>query len=205
MKARFMLAGVSLVALLGATDARAQTATDTYEWTRRFTANAFAGVATAPGDTGAAAGAGVGWGVARRWIVEGSGTWFDRPGGAEAFAATLTAQVMLSERRPVLPYLEAGFGMYAATFDTSRVSPPAFYARRFGDGNGGPAESRQSFRDPSIVVGGGMHVLVGRNFGLRPEVKATIVLDGGHTYVVTAVAMRLAYHIEPRAITPDRR
>jgi hypothetical protein len=175
-----------------------------YDWTRRVTMNGFGGVASGASDPSAVFGAGVGWGIAPRWTLEGSGAWFAREAGAESFGASLTAQVSLGRRLPALPYLKAGIGMYLTSFDLSRTTPPEFYRRRIGPG--GPATGpRHEFRDPSIVLGGGVNVLVGRRIGIRPEVETTVVVRGGHAHAVTAGLLRIAYHFETHQITPARR
>jgi hypothetical protein len=94
--------------------------------------------------------------------------------------------------------------MYAASYDTARVTPPFFYRRRL-EGAGGPAGQRHDFRDPSLVFGGGVHVRIGRHWALRPEAEVTIVLDGGHAYGVTAGVLRIAYRFGRRQITPAGR
>jgi len=186
-----------------AASAQAQTARPAdYEWTRRLTANGFAGVASAPPDAVFTGGAAVGWGIARRWLVEGSASWFDLPPGASSFAANLTAIVSLSTERPALPFVRFGVGMYAASYDPRRIDPPDFYARRMQ--NAVPKDLEQSFLDPSIVAGGGVHVLISRNWALRPEAEVTVVLDGGHAYTVVSGVIRLAYAFEQRPITPAR-
>ncbi len=193
---------LSLAAM--AATAHAQTTVPAqYEWTRRLTINGFAGAASVPPDTVFAGGGAVGWGIARRWLLEGSASWFDLPAGANAYGANLTALVSLSNRRPALPFLRFGVGMYAASYDTSRIDPPEFYARRFDDA-AGPTGQARTFRDPSIVLGGGVHLLVARNWALRPEAEVTMVLDGGHTYTVVSGMVRLAYSFEQRRITPAR-
>jgi hypothetical protein len=205
MSTRLVVLGLFAVAAISAAvPAAAQTTTPAqYEWTRRLTANGFVGAASIPPDAGFVGGAGVGWGIARRWVLEGSGAWFNLPPGANAYGANLTALFGLTDRRPALPFLRFGVGMYAASYDTSRIDPPEFYARRFTDA-AGPTGEAKSFRDPSIVLGGGAHLLVARNWGLRPEVEITIAFDGGHTYTVVSGVIRVAYHFERRQITPAR-
>jgi len=176
-----------------------------YDWTRRLAMNGFGGVASAPGDASATFGAGVAWGIAPRWTIEGSGNWFVPTDGVEAFAASLTAQVSLARRMPALPYLKAGVGMYAASFDLARTTPPEFYRRRIGQGGGPSLSGRHDFRDPTIVLGGGVNMLVGRRIGIRPEVETIIVLRDGRSHVVTSGLLRVAYHFEIHQITPARR
>jgi hypothetical protein len=195
----FLLAVVGL-----AVDVQAQGTTPVeYEWTRRLTANGFAGVASVPSDGARFTGGGaVGWGIARRWLIEGSAAWFDLPPGANAYGANLTAVVSLSMQRPALPFVRFGVGMYAASYDATKTEPPDFYARRMT--NVGPTSERKSFRDPSVILGGGVHVLVARNWALRPEVEVTVALDGGHAYTVVSGLLRVAYSFERRPITPAR-
>jgi hypothetical protein len=180
------------------------TPTIEYDWTRRLSINAFAGAALDGSDAGVSTGAAVGWGVARRWVIEASASWIDRAPGSEAYAASISAQVHVGVRRPALPFLKAGVGMYSATFDTARYEAPEFYRRRIGE-TGGLTGTRRTFRDPSIVVGGGVNVLVARHVGLRPAVETAIVIRDGHRYTVTTAAFHVAYHFEQHEITPWRR
>jgi len=202
MRTRFALIGLVLAAVVVATAAEAQTTTSAdYEWTRRLTANGFAGAASVPPDGRFTGGGAVGWGLARRWVIEGSAGWFDLPPGANAYGANLTALLSLGTRRPALPFVRFGVGMYAASYDATRIDPPDFYARRM---NAGPTGQRKSFRDPSIVLGGGVHVLLARNWALRPEAEVTVALDSGHAYTVVSGVVRIGYAFERRLITPDR-
>jgi hypothetical protein len=173
-----------------------------HEWTRRLTINGFFGAASTGSDTGVAGGAGVGWGVAGRVVIEGSAMWIDLPPGASAFAPSLTAFVALTDRRPVTPFLRAGLGMYAASYGASRVDTPDFYRRRL---RADPTAGRQRFRDPSFVAGGGVLVTAAPHWAVRPEVEVTVVLDGGHAHTVVAGLIRVAYLYERRQITPAGR
>jgi len=200
---RYAILGAALGSLFLTAQAQGQTAQSAeYEWTRRLTINGFAGAASAPPDAVFTGGAAVGWGIARRWLIEGSASWFDLPPGASSFAANLTALVTLSTERPALPFVRFGAGLYAASYGPPHGKPPDFYDRRISDGV--PRDFRRTYRDPSIVAGGGVHLLIARNWALRPEAEVTVVLDGGHAYTVVSGVIRLAYAFERRPITPAR-
>jgi hypothetical protein len=62
--------------------------------------------------------------------------------------------------------------------------------------------STVTFTDPSLVGGGGVNVYVSRHWTIRPEIVATAVLRNSRSFVVTAGAVRLAYHVEEHPVTP---
>jgi hypothetical protein len=202
MTNRLVRVALAWLMLTAATPALAQTTPADRDWTRRLTINGFIGAASTDSDTRLAGGAGVGWGIARRVVIEGSAMWIDLPPGARVFAPSVTALVALTDRRPVAPFLRAGVGMVAASYDASRIDPPEFYRRRF---HADPPGGRQSFRDPSLVFGGGVHLMAARHWTVRPEAEVTIALDGGHAHTVVAGVIRVAYLFERRQITPAGR
>jgi hypothetical protein len=195
---------VSLAALLvfvTSTTAAAQTTPAGNTWNRGTTVDAFAGVATASSRGGALAGGAAGWEITPRFGLEGRVAWFDRPGPAEAFAASLTAHANLLTARPVVAFVKGGAGLYRASFEAEDRNMPDFYRRRLVPGFG----IRRSFTDPSIVVGGGLNVFLSRHWAIAPEIEATVVRRQSRSYFVTAVTMGVAYHFEDHLITPGQR
>lgn len=180
--------------------ALAQPVPQLQEWTHGTTVNVFAGVALDAGESGPVGGGAVGWEIAPAIAIEGSAAWLDRGGGAHAFAAGLKLQAGLMRPRPVVPFVEAGVGLYRASFDPLRGTVPGFYRRRFEEAR----RAMITFTDPSIVLGGGVNVFLTRHLAIRPGVETMIVIRHGRTYVVTAVAVHAAYHFESHPVTPGR-
>ena len=105
--------------------------------------------------------------------------------------------------RPAVPFVKGGVGLYRASFDSSVADIPDFYRRRLGPGE--PAVGRShAFRDPSVVVGGGLNLFATRHIALRPEIEAMVVRRQSRSHVVTAVMMHVAYHFEDHPVTPAR-
>jgi hypothetical protein len=146
-------------------------------------------------------GLGVGWEISPVVGIEGTGSWLDRGRGAEAFAAALTLQGTFANPTPVKPFLEAGVGLYRATFDTTRAGPPDFYARRLA-AHGPGFTSTDAFTDPSFVLGGGANLFLGRHIAIRPDVNVQIVRRDRRSHTVTAGRVHLVYHFEDHPVTP---
>lgn len=174
--------------------ASAQTAPPGNPWSHGTTLNVFAGVNSASSQAGSLAGGAVGWEV-RRWLaVEGIGSWLDRGAGADAFAADLKAIVSPVSAHGFVPFIQAGIGMYRASFQLSRAELPDFYRSRVGATASG--FDSITFTDPSVIVGGGVNLFVTQHVAIRPDIQAKVVVRDSHHYVVTAVAVHLAYHFE---------
>jgi hypothetical protein len=201
VKRPVIIAAAALLVLCAFDIASAQIAPPPNPWTHGTTLNVFAGAASASSETGPLAGGALGWQITPWVSVEGSGTWFNRRTGADAFAADLKALVNIIAARPVAPFVEGGIGMYRASFDSSRGLLPDFYrARTTGDmGNIGGI----TFTDPSFVVGGGVNMFVARHVAIRPDIEATIVRRNSQSYVVTSLSVHLAYHFEDFPMTPS--
>jgi hypothetical protein len=168
-------------------------------WSHGTTLNVFAGAAAARGDRAATAGGAFGWEVKPWLALEGSGAWNDWGQDAHAFAPSMTAHVSLLTRRPFVPFLAGGFGLYHASFDVDRAMP-RFYGRRMM-AMAGPGRT-VTFTDPSVVGGGGINVFLTRHWAIRPEVLATVIVRDAHSFVMTTGAVRLAYHFEDHPVTP---
>jgi hypothetical protein len=179
-----------------------------HEWSRGTTLHGFAGVATEPANTGAALGGALGWEVTPRIGIEGSASWMDFGADYNAFGAGLKMRVRLFGRHTVDPFLQGGIGLYRAAFDAEHDSGDgqpisAFYRRRM-DAEGDAAFGHV-FTDPSFIFGGGVNLFVSRHFAVRPDIEAMVIVDGGHSQMVTTAAIHAVYHFEDHPVTPRRR
>jgi len=171
-------------------------------WSHGTTINLFTGVATASSNPGMTAGGAAGWEVTRLFGIEGLAEWLDRPQGEEGFAVSLTGQMNLTGARPIVPFVKGGVGFYRAIFDSTATEIPDFYRDRLG--TAAPLETRQTFTDPSFVIGGGVQVFVSRHWAIRPDAGLTIVKDHGASYLIPGVSVHAAYHFEDHPVTPSR-
>ena len=192
----------ALILLTTGSVAGAQTV-PTHTWSHGTTINLFSGVGVASSNAGATFGGAAGWEVTKVFGIEGLAEWLDRPTGEEGFDVSLSGLVNLTSARPVVPFVKAGVGFYRATFDGTATDVPEFYQHRINDGQT-DVGLRQTFTDPSFVVGGGLSVFVSRHWAIRPDVAVTIVRDHSASYIVTGVAVHAAYHFEDHLATPSR-
>jgi hypothetical protein len=169
------------------------------DWAHGSTVSVEAGLATASDDSGASLGVAVGWELAPRLMVEGSGRWVDRPDADSGFNAALKVRAGL-RRADVSPFVEGGLGLYRVS-TTAPDTLPDFYARRVATGMGG---QRRAFTDPTFHVGGGVSVFVSRRLALQPSVEAMMARDGGRGFTTTVAAIRATYHFEDHPVTPSR-
>jgi hypothetical protein len=172
------------------------------EWSHGTTLNVFGGAAVTTRDRAAAGGGAMGWEIKPWFALEGSGGWLDWGHDAHAFTATMTARAALLTRRPAVPFLAGGVGVYHASFDRFTSSIPQFYRRRMGAMPDQPRHM-MTFTDPSLVAGGGMEVFVSRHWTIRPEVMAHIVLRDARGFIATTGVVRLGYHFEDHPVTPS--
>ena len=118
----------------------AQTAPQ-HEWSHGTTINGFAGVASDPSRNGAVLGGAVRWELTPLFALEGTGAWFDRGDSVDAFAGALKALVTLVPGHRAMPFLQAGIGLYRASFERADGPMPEFYRRRLPAGMS-PVKSR---------------------------------------------------------------
>lgn len=145
------------------------------------------------------------WELTAHFAIEGSGRWMDRVHQPDAYAAELCAVAGLGGRRDAaLPYVVAGVGLQRRTFERRDGTPdvPMFYHRRLGAA--GMMGERQSFTDPTVVLGVGIDVPLTRNVIVRPDVRALVVLNGGRQDTVLLATVGLGYRFEHRPVTPSR-
>lgn len=172
-------------------------------WSHGTTINLFTGAAVASSTTGVTAGGAAGWEVTRLFGIEGLAEWLDRPQGEEGFGVSLSGLVNLTSVRPIVPFLKGGVGFYRATFDGTATDVPEFYQQRI-EATDPALGTRQTFTDPSFVVGAGVQLFVSRHWAVRPDVAVTIVRDHSASYIVTGVTVHAAYHFEDHPVTPSR-
>jgi hypothetical protein len=186
------IASLAAFALVGfAAIASAQPGAAT-AWNRGTTLELTAGAANASPNTNPAAAAAIGWELNHFTEIEGVGAWLLKQNGSEGFAADMKLLVNLMRPARVVPYLGAGGGVYWQAFDSGAAMPP-FYAQRVTDPSG-PA--RMTFRDPTIVIGGGANFYVATHMSVRPDFTLRLVMDGSETYKVTTLSFSVIYHFE---------
>jgi hypothetical protein len=189
-----------LVALicLSAASAQAQTSRTANPWAHGTELAILVGGATTPSTTGPMIAGTAAWEVTRWVAIEGRGSWFDRGSDATAFAADLSALVNLIAKRPVTPFLGAGFGLYRASFSGAAPAMSDFYRARM-------TSSRASvFTDPAVRFTAGVDVIARRYWTLRPEVSVLTVRSGGHGEWVVTGGVSVGYRFEDHRITPMR-
>ena len=157
-----------------------------------------AGVTPGLSDGGGLASGSVGWQFNRRVGLEGSGWWFDRGAGADAFAAALTVRTQLVRSGSWVPFVEGGPAMYRASFDRARSAIPDFYRGRMMDSS----VTAIAFRDPAFVVGGGFNVLTLGHLAIRPAVDVFIVTRNSQGYHVGSITLRGVYDFNNRPAAP---
>ena len=163
------------------------------QWDHGTTLSVFSGAAVASPETRATLGMSIGWEVNHRFELEGSGAWLVARQGDPAFAAELKAVGNLTRPNIVVPFVAAGVGLYHASFDTTRSAIPDFYRQRL---NGSSIVTSASFNDPSLVIGGGVNIFVGRHVSIRPDLSVRVAINSSETYAVTMATVSLSYHFE---------
>lgn len=170
-------------------------------WSHGTTLNVFGGAAVTTNDRAGTAGGAMGWEIKPWFLLEGSGGWLDWGNDAHAFTATMAGHVALPIRRPLVPFLAGGVGVYHASFDRFNSSVPRFYRDRMSDESG----QVMTFTDPTLVAGGGLEVFVSRHWTVRPEVMANIVLRDSRRFVATTGVVRIGYHFEEHPVAQRQR
>lgn len=190
----------------------AQPAAQANEWEHGTTLTGFAGVAVDSLRSGPMLGGAVGWEITPRVAIEGSGLWVEHGPGTDAFAGSLSVHATLFGPHKAMPFLQAGVGLYRASFEYMQDTMPRFYRDRIGldypaHGMGldipTPAATR-TFTDPSVAFGGGVNVFVSRTVAIRPDVETMVVMRDSRTHVVTAVRIHIVYHFEDHPVTAAR-
>ena len=194
-------AWAALVTLVLAAPASAQLVSRGNDWNHGTTLNVFAGAGIDAAETRPLVGTSVGWEITPAFAIEGSGYWLDRRGSSDAFAAALKLQAAVMLPHTAVPFVEAGVGLYRVSFGPSASEIPVFYRGRMAMSGTGPGTTN-TFMDPAFVLGGGLNVFVTRHVAIRPDVEAMIVRRNSQNYLVTAIAVHIAYHFESHPVTP---
>jgi hypothetical protein len=201
MRTIHRLTSTACMIVAATASAWAQTGIRPDEWSHGTTLSGFVGVPVESEQVGAALGGAAGWEMTPRFAVEGTGSWLDFGDGASGFAGAITLRTRLRGQRKVDPFVQAGIGMYRASFGLA-ATMPSFYERRT---SGRPLAGDLTFTDPTVVAGGGANVFLNRRFAIRPDVLATIVFGDGRRHVITTVGVYAVYHFEDHPVTPNRR
>lgn len=157
-----------------------------------------AGTVSGSSDGGGLASGSFGWEFTRRVSLAGSGSWFDRGAGADAFAAALTVQANLTRSSPWAPFVEGGPAMYRAAFDPAGPAIPGFYRDRMVN----PSAATVAFRDPAFVLGGGFDVLALDHLAIRPVVDVFMVTRDSQWYRWGTFTLRGVYYFNNRRVAP---
>jgi hypothetical protein len=177
-----------------AADAAGQTYTAT-EWHRGTLLGGFAGTAVASPETKLFAGTALGWEIAPRLTIEGSGAWVPASDGPTDFVAMLRGIVPVLQVRRTVPFVSGGLGMYRATIDPTSSEVADFYRRRITAGSPRPV-----FQDFLVAFGGGADVFATRHIAIRPDVQLLAVIADGDRRWIPVYAVNLVYHFESHAI-----
>lgn len=159
---------------------------------------------TVSDDTRSVVGGSIIWELTPRLSVDAGGRWFSVTGRDQEVFGSVGIRYVVTGVRPVTPYVNAGVGLYHATFarESLQHAMPGFYRRRM---EAGAAASRRTFDDFAARVGAGIEIYLGRHVSIRPEVEIVGVTDRDHARVVPVAGLHLAYHFESHPITPSRR
>jgi hypothetical protein len=170
------------------------------QWSRATTLSGFAGAAGDASQTGSLFGGTAGWDVTPAVAIEGAGSWMDF-GPDHGFGAAVKVRMRLAGKRTVDPFVQAGIGMYRASF-AGDSTLPEFYARRAD-----PALNTAGtvFTDPTVIGGGGLTVFVNRRVAVRPVFEATMAFRDGHSRTMMSVAVHAVFFFEHHPVTQARR
>lgn len=193
---------VALACCAQALLAQAQTPSKDNPLSRGTMISGVTGMALASSQSGPLFGGSVGWELSPRLAVDGSGTWADYGADSDAFAAAIKLRTNLAWWGSAIPFVEAGVGMYRASFGPNPEDVPGFYERRMVEGD---SVGSRAFTDPSIVFGGGLNVAISRTLRLRPDIEFAVVMRDSRTHVVSGVRLHLVYVFEDHPVTPSRK
>lgn len=196
------LVWIVIAATLVATPSAAQPSA----WGRGTGLAVSAGAAADGGEWHGQVGGAVLWELTPFFAVEGAARWVDRGIASSAFAGELSVLVGLGGTRDsFVPYLAGGVGFHRRIFDgaSAAAQAPDFYRRRFRapDAFG----DRESFTDPTLVLGTGVDVALSRNVVVRPDVRVLWAIADGRRHPVTVATVSLGYRFEHKPVTPTRR
>jgi hypothetical protein len=194
------------VVTTAAVPAAAQTATEDAPWTRATSLAVSGGAAHDEPDWNGSFGGAVQWELTPHLAIEGAGRWIDRGRESNAFAGELSALFGLAGTRDTfVPYVLAGVGFHHRVFDRRPAAAdgmPAFYMHRFRADHG--FGTRESFTDPTVVLGTGVDIALSRTVVVRPDARVLWAIAGGRRHPVAVVTVALGYRFEHKPVTPAR-
>jgi hypothetical protein len=196
-----LLATFTLMTLAGAASALAQQAPPTSATSLSLTA----GLAHADDAARPTIGGSARWELTPHLALEGAARWMDRVGQPAANAGEISIVYGLGGRRDsAVPYVLGGIGLQHRAFERGSDMPhvPQFYRRRLRPAS--TLSERQSFTDPTVVVGLGVDVALARTVTLRPDVRTVFVVRGGRHDTVFVATVGLGYRFEHKPVTPSR-
>ena len=155
-----------VMALALAAAASAQDLSRTNGWSHATTLNVFTGVVSEPAAGSAMVGGSIGWQLTRTTALEGSGAWINGGQDNDRFAGALKLQATVGRVSGAVPFVEAGIGLYRASFNANHADMPEFYTRRMGNALRDGMMMR-TFTDPSVVFGGGISMAPTRRIAIR--------------------------------------
>jgi hypothetical protein len=168
---------------------QAQTKLPAHMWSHCTTLTMAGGASTASDHNGGTFGAAIGWEMTPRLGLEGSGTWLAKPAGSNAFAGALSVRALLTKTHTLAPFVEGGFGLFAASFDPNRATDiPAFYANRL------TGATTNWFTDPAFFAAAGIDVFRSHRVAIRPTVGAIFAVNDGQSYTTATATVRVEYH-----------
>jgi hypothetical protein len=158
-------------------------------WSHCTTLTLSGGATTASDQNGGMLSGAIGWEMTPRLGLEGSGMWFARQTGSTAFAGALSVRALMTDSHTLAPFVEGGFGLFAASFDPNRATDiPAFYADRMS------GTITNWFTDPAFFAAAGVDVFRSNRIAIRPTVGAIFAVDDGHAYTTATATVRVEYH-----------
>jgi hypothetical protein len=171
------------------------------QWQRGTTLAVFAGGTVESSAAKPAAGASLGWEIARFLSLEGQGAWIRVANGGEAFAGQMRVRVPFRRTQALVPFVAGGVGLYRASFEAGARRIPEFYQRRINAATlGGSA-----FTDFMSTVGGGVDVFVTEHLAVRPEASVLLVSAASDTRAVPLFAAHVVYHFDTHPVRERRK
>jgi hypothetical protein len=171
------------------TSLQAQMKPPAHMWSHCTTLTMSGGVSTASDYNGAMLSGAIGWEMTPRLGLEGSGMWFDKQTGSSGWAGGLNLRAVLAESQTIAPFVEGGFGLYAASFDPKLATRvPPFYRDRMS------GVITNWFTDPAFFAAAGFDLWRNNRIAVRPTIGAIIAVNDGQAYTTGTATVRVEYH-----------
>jgi len=191
----------TVMALLMAAVAHAQTSTPHRDWEHATELAGVAAAASVADVTDLALGGLAGWDLSPHVTIEGRGLWLNRGTRDTAFTGDLGALLRFGSRQTARPYVGGGFGLYRESVQPQSEGVPKFYRDRLTPGLLAGQE-HVVFTDPAVRLTAGMEFIVHRHVTLRPELSTLLVWGGDAHQTVVMAGLRVGYRFEDHPVTP---